>query len=115
MELIARFKALVFEFSDKPIEQIQAYLDIASEQVTNSGLSEIQRDTLIVWLAGHMATIALHNFQAGGSVSSISEGKLSVSYNMVTAKDSLDTTRCGLEYKDLCRKYIRYIPKTIWI
>lgn len=113
MDLITRFDKLIVEF--KLIEDKQDYLDIASEHVTNASLSQVQKDTLIVYYAAHMIDIALRSQQASGAVSSISEGKLSIAYNVVKAEDSLDTTKYGSKYKLLCRQYLRYMPQTIWI
>jgi hypothetical protein len=115
MDLMDRFLAIALEFKERPQSELRSYLDMASEQVTNASLSQIQRDTLIVYLAAHMATSNLKNFKASGAISSVTTGKMSVNYNTVATKDDFDTSHYGTKYKLLCRKYIRYIPQTIWI
>jgi hypothetical protein len=116
MELLACFNIIAPEFIDKlSEEQILGYLYLASEQVTIGNIKESVKNMMIAYLAAHIADIALRSAQASGAVSSITEGKLSIAYNTVKAVDSLSTTKYGLEYKALCRKYITYIPQTIWI
>jgi hypothetical protein len=116
MTALNNFNAIAPEFSDiLDTGEIQTYLNIASTQLTNSSWSTSQKDLLIAYLAAHIATIALKKKGVSGSVDSISEGNLSMSYNSFNAKDNYDTTTYGREYKSKLRSFTHYIQKHICV
>ena len=113
--MLDTFKLIAPEFVVRGDTEMQGYIDLAARRVTNSSLTVTQKEDLIVYLAAHIATIALKNFKASGAISSVTAGRLSVNYNSVIAKDTFDTTSYGAEYKKLLTSYIQYIPAQIWM
>ncbi len=108
MDILTRFLAISPEFSKLTLEQLQTYTAIATENVLYPYLSDAKRDTLIVYLAAHLATLALKRQGASGAVSNVVEGKLSLTYRAALSKqqDTYDLTDYGQQYKALVNSYI---------
>lgn len=89
------------EFADV---NLQDFVDLASSEVK----SNIQdRDKIVAYLACHYATIALKQKGASGEVTSVTEGKLNITYaNNIKNSDNLSSTSYGREYKRLLNKNI---------
>ena len=108
MDILTRFETIAPEFANRTLIEKQNYIAIATEGVLYPYLSDTKRDTLIVYLAAHIATIALKKQGASGSVSNVVEGKLSLTYRNASnqQKDIYDLTDYGLQYKALLKIYI---------
>ena len=105
MELIDVFKSLASEFKDIGDDVINRYLELADRKITKN-IPSYFRDEIVAYLAAHQIDLALRSKQASGAVSSISEGKLSIAYNVVKAQDSLDTTWYGAQHKQLLKSCV---------
>ncbi len=98
MELIDIFKLIAEEFEDIGDDTIKSHLELADRK-TAKNIPDYIREEMVAYLAAHQIDIARRSKQASGAVSNISEGKLSIAYNVVKAEDSLGTTKYGAEYK----------------
>jgi hypothetical protein len=105
MELIDIFKLIADEFKDIGDDVINSHLELADRRIAKN-IPDYVREEMVANLAAHRIDIALRSKQASGAVSSISEGKLSIVYNVVKAEDSLDTTKYGTEYKQLLKSCV---------
>jgi len=108
MDILIRLLAIAPEFASRSQTELQNYIAIASEHVLYKYLSDIQKDTLIAYLAAHLATLALKRQGASGAVSNVVEGKLSLTYRTTisTMKDTYDLTDYGQQFKALVNSYI---------
>ena len=108
MDITTRLLAIAPEFSGRSQTELQNYITIATENVVYSYLTSVQRDTLIVYLAAHLATLALKRQGASGAVSNVVEGKLSLTYRTTPSnmKDTYDLTDYGQQYSALVNTYV---------
>ena len=108
MDILTRLLTIAPEFSSRSQNELQNYIAIASENVLYPYLTSVQRDNLIVYLAAHLATLALKRQGASGAVSNVVEGKLSLTYRTTPSnmKDTYDLTDYGQQYSALVKTYI---------
>ena len=108
MDILTRFLAIAPEFANRSLIEQQNYIAIATENVLCPYLTDAKRDTLIVYLAAHIATLALKRQGASAAVSNVVESKLSLTYraSLSKQKDTYDLTDYGQQYKVLVNSYI---------
>lgn len=74
-----------------------------SEMQIAEGLCGERRPLLVAYLAAHIMALGLRTGGAGGNVSSMSEGSLSIGYGSSGIMGSLGQTSYGIEYDRLSR------------
>ncbi|MGI4775351.1 MAG: DUF4054 domain-containing protein [Janthinobacterium lividum] len=107
MKLLDRLEVVAPELTSLPENKKTDFLLVANEEI-RTNIQGTNRDRLIVYLAAHYMTLATRNQGASGEVTSITEGKLSVTYSNNTNKNDtsdLALTKYGLMYKRLIRSY----------
>jgi hypothetical protein len=77
-------------------------IEIAEMQV-GENLCGKKRPMLVAYLAAHILALGERTGGAGGSVASLSEGALSVSFGTTGVMGSLGQTSYGIEYDRLSR------------
>lgn len=93
------------QFASNPDKQ--DFIDLADRQI-KKGLCGDRRPELVAFLAAHYLTLAQRG-GASGTIDSMSEGQLSISYSHSNAEyinNSLDSTSYGQEYDRLSKQCI---------
>jgi hypothetical protein len=87
------------EFACKDATQA---IEIAEIQIAE-GLCGKRRPLLVAYLAAHIMALGKRSAGAGGAVTSLSEGSLSIGFGSTGVMGSLGQTSYGIEYDRLSR------------
>lgn len=95
------FRVLAPEFADVQDEELTTIITLNDSKL-NSLLHDDVRDEAIVYLTAHMIDLGRKRKGAGGVVSSVTEGRLSIQYyNNASIKDEFDYSNYGRRYKSI--------------
>lgn len=105
LEVLNRFYAIAPEFKDGSSEEIiKSHIDFADSFISKELQSPI-REEILLYLAAHKIDLALKRKGAGGQVTSLKEGGLSITYASGNVSDEYDYSAYGRAYKELVRQY----------
>lgn len=101
-----RFYAIAPEFKDYSESEsiIKSHIDFADSFISKELASPI-REEILLYLAAHKVDLALKRKGAGGQVTSLKEGGLSITYASGNVSDEYDYSSYGRAYKELVRQY----------
>jgi len=107
MSTLETFRIIATEFGYLSDETVSKRLALTAREVTNPKLADDIKEELIAYLTAHYFTVSEQRKGAGGEVSSVSEGKLSITYATGKSSDDSDlgVTSYGRIYKRLMSSY----------
>lgn len=101
---VSTFRAFLPEFASTSEDTINVYIQQAGFRVSAECLG-VHYDAALMYMVGHMLTVALQGGAAAGGIRAESVGSLSRQFGgaSLTSKTNLDSTAYGKEYLALVK------------